>query len=426
MFARLACCAALGACLLAGPAPAQQVNVNVVVTNREFSWPHWRGPQRDDVSKEKGLLKTWPEEGPNQLWVNKDVGLGYAGVAIVDGKLYTMGAREDSEYLICTNANDGKELWSAEIGKKLGNKWGDGPRGTPTVDGDLVFAMGGEGVLICATVANGTVKWTKTMKDFGGGKPNWGYCESVLVDGPHVVCTPGGKQGSIVALDKRTGDLVWQSKDLTEGAQYASLVPIEYDGQRQYVQLFQTVLAGVSAKDGKELWRTDFPNGRTAVIPTPIYHKGHVYVTAGYGAGCKMVKLDGKDPTVVYENKNMKNHHGGVVLFGEHIYGHSDGGGWTCQDFMTGEVVWSEKTALGKGAVTCADGMLYCLDERKGTVVLASASPKGWEEHGRFTLSPQTTKRSPSGAIWTHPVVCNGKLYLRDQELLMCYDVSAK
>jgi len=182
-------------------------------------------------------------------------------------------------------------------------------------------------------------------------------------------------------------------------------------------------VVGIAAKDGKQLWSSDWP-GKTAVIPTPIYHDSHVYVTAGYGAGCKLVKIEpGNKATTVYENKVMKNHHGGVILVGDHLYGHSDGSGWVCQDFKTGNEVWSERSKLGKGAIACADGMLYCLDEGSGTVALIEASPKGWSEHGRFKLEPQTKIRSPQGRIWTHPVISNGKLYLRDQDLIYCYDI---
>ncbi|HLQ44515.1 MAG TPA: PQQ-binding-like beta-propeller repeat protein [Planctomycetaceae bacterium] len=392
----------------------------------DVSWPQWRGPDRNDVSTETGLLKEWPPSGPQQLWVNKDVGLGYSGVAIVGGKLFTMGARADTEFLFCLDVNDGSELWAARLGTRLDNGWGDGPRGTPFVDGDTVYAMGGQGTLVCATVADGEVRWRKTMSEFGGKKPGWGYCESVLVDGPKVVCTPGGGQGAIVAFNKIDGEVIWQSHEFTEKAAYSSVVPVEWNGQRQYVQLFQDSLVGIAADNGKLLWRTDWP-GKTAVIPTPIYHEGHVFITSGYGVGCKLVKLgDANKVEDIYFNKNMKNHHGGVVLVGDHLYGHWDGGGWMCLDFKTGEVVWNEKSALGKGCLTCVDGLLYCVDERDGTVALVEASPAGWKEHGRFKLEPQTTRRSPKGRIWTHPVVCNGKLFLRDQELLSCYDVKAK
>jgi outer membrane protein assembly factor BamB len=389
-------------------------------------WPGWRGPDRTDVSKETGLLKKWPAEGPKRVWLNENAGLGYSGVSVVDGRLFTLGARDDAEQLICLDAATGEEKWATQLGPILGNKWGDGPRGTPTVDGTHVYAMGGTGHLICVQAEDGKKLWTVEMSELGGGKPNWGYCESVLVDGPRVVCTPGGSKGAIAALNKETGEVLWRSTELTNGAQYASIIPAVIHDQAQYVQLFQNELAAVSPEDGKLLWKTSWP-GKTAVIPTPIVSADHVFVTSGYGVGCMLVKIDADNKLEeVYFNKNMKNHHGGVLLLGEHLYGHSDGVGWTCLDFKTGEIVWNERGALGKGCVTSADGMLYCVDEGNGEVALVEASPNGWNEQGRFKLTPQTTQRSPSGRIWTHPVVSNGKLYLRDQDLLFCYDVKAE
>jgi outer membrane protein assembly factor BamB len=388
-------------------------------------WPNWRGPDRDDVSKETGLLKAWPNDGPKQIWSNSDVGLGYSSFAIAGGKLFTIGAREDTEFLICLDENSGKELWAARVGTRLDDGRGDGPRGTPTIAGDAVCAMGGQGTVICAAIDDGNVRWQKTMSSLGGRKPGWGFCESVLVDGDRVICTPGGSEGAIVALNKADGEIVWRSTDLTDRAGYSSIVPVEINGQPQYIQLFMEKVAGISAKDGKLLWKSDWP-GKTAVIPTPIYHDGHVFITSGYGVGCKLVKVvAGSQIEDVYFNRNMKNHHGGVLRVGEHLYGYSDGLGWMCLDFKTGEVVWSEKSALGKGAVTCADGMLYCVDERDGSVVLAEASPAGWKEHGRFKL-PKSSQRAAKGMVWTHPVVSNGKLFLRDQEILSCYDVKAQ
>jgi len=384
--------------------------------------PQWRGPDRSDVSKETGLLKQWPEGGPKQVWIYKDAGKGYAGPAIVGGKLYTMGTRENSEVLLALDANTGKEVWAAKIGPILPNNWGDGPRGTPTVESDRIYTLGGQGTLICAQVKDGKIIWQHTMQELGGTVPFWGYTESVLVDGNQVVCSPGGQQGSIAALDKSTGKTLWQSKGFTDNVHYSSLIPADHNGQRQYIKLTEKSVAGIGAKDGKLLWRSDFP-GRTAVIPTPIFKDGFVYVTAGYGAGCKLIKLGaGDQASDVYDNKVMKNHHGGVILIGEHVYGHSDGSGWVCQNFKTGEEVWNAKN-LGKGAIGYADEMFYCLDERSGTVALIEASPKGWNEHGRFKLDPQSTIRSRQGAIWTHPVIVNGKLYLRDQDLIYCYDV---
>jgi outer membrane protein assembly factor BamB len=389
-------------------------------------WPQWRGPDRTDVSKESGLLKTWPAGGPKRVWLFENAGLGYSGPAMVTGKLFTMGARDGVEYLLALDIKDGKQLWEAKIANAFRNDRGDGPRGTPAVEGGRVYALGGQGTLICANAADGKVLWQRTMSEFGGHRPGWGYSESVLVDGNKVLCTPGGAQGAIVALDTKTGEPVWQSKDLTDGAQYASIIPANYNGTRQYIQLTMKHITGVSAADGKVLWTSDWP-GQTAVIPTPIFQDGQVYVSSGYGVGSKLVKIgsSGNDVNDVYFSKVMKNHHGGVVLVDGHLYGYSDGVGWVCQDFKTGEQVWAEKKALGKGAIAAADGMLYCLAEDSSTVVLIAASPAGWQEHGRFTLDPQSTQRSHDGKIWTHPVITGGRLYLRDQELLFCYDVKA-
>lgn len=394
-------------------------------TAQAGDWPQWRGPDRTDVSQETGLLQQWPAGGPKKLWTFDNAGAGYAGMAVVGDTLYTMGARGGTELLIAVNLANGTQKWATAMGPALENGWGDGPRGTPAVDGDRVYALSGEGFLTCCKTSDGERLWQVRMQALGGKIPNWGYAESVLVDGERVLCTPGGRQGAIVALDKHTGDILWQSSEFTENAHYSSIIPIEFDGKRQYVQLTMSKVAGVDAETGNLLWTSDWP-GRTAVIPTPIFKDGKVYVTSGYGAGCKLVQLGGRNPQEVYSNTIMKNHHGGVVLVGDHLYGYSDQVGWTCQDFETGKLVWNERRALGKGSVTYADGRLYCVGESDGAVVLAEASPGGWTEHGRFKLSPQSENRSPRGRIWTHPTVANGKLYLRDQELISCYDISAK
>ncbi len=389
----------------------------------EPEWPQWRGPDRTDISRETGLLKSWPKDGPRRVWLFRDAGVGYSGPAIAGGRLFTMGARDGQEQLFALDVKSGKELWKIDLGSVLDNRWGDGPRSTPTVDGERVYALSGRGDLVCGKTADGSPVWQRNMNDFGVRIPGWGYCESVLIDGNQLVCTPGGKDGAIVALNKSNGELLWQSSEFTDGAQYASIIAADHNGQRQYIQLTMRHVVGIAAKDGKLLWQADFP-GRTAVIPTPIFHNGHVYVTSGYNAGCKLLKI-GPDNKLeeLYSNKTMKNHHGGVLLLGNHIYGYSDGAGWMCQDLLTGEKVWSERRALGKGSLTYADGMLYCISERDGTVALAEASPKGWEQKGRFVLEPQTELRKPAGRIWTHPVVVNGKLFLRDQDLIYCYDV---
>ena len=388
-----------------------------------LDWPQWRGPERTDLSKETGLLKQWPAEGPKQVWIFKNAGQGYSGPSIVGGKLFTLGTRDGKEILLALDAAKGAELWVHPLSDVLGNDWGGGPRGTPTVDAGKIYALSGPGTLACVNAADGKEIWTTKMSDAGGKVPNWGYTESPLVDGNQVVVTPGGKSGAIAAFDKMTGKLLWQSKDFTDGAQYSSIVAATINGEKQYVQLTMQSVVGISPKDGAVLWKHPFP-GKVAVIPTPIVKDNQVYVTAGYGIGCVALKIEsGNTVSVAYENKVMKNHHGGVILLGDYLYGHSDGNGWVCQDWKTGEQKWVEKGKLGKGAIGFADGMFYCLDEGSGTVALIEASPDGWNEKGRFKLDPQTAIRSPQGRIWTHPVIVNGKLYLRDQDLIYCYAV---
>lgn len=386
-------------------------------------WFQWRGPGREDRSPDTGLLQTWPKEGPTQLWVFKDAGLGYGGYSVVGDRLFTVGLRKEKEYLIAVDTKEGKELWSADIGPLYSNGWGDGPRMTPTVDGDRVYAIGGRGLLVCAQVTDGKILWKKSLvEDLGGVLQDWGFTESPLIVGDRLFCTPGGSQGTMAALNKLTGEVLWRTTSLKDNAQYASPILVERNGQPQVVQLVMQKFFGVDPADGKVLWVADFP-GKVAVIPTPIHHDGIVYVTAGYAVGCKAVRLgDSSTPETLYQNKVMKNHHGGVVRVGDHLYGYSDGPGWVCQNLQTGEEVWANKS-LGKGAIHFADGMLYCLDEGSGEVALVEASPAGWNEKGRFRLEPQSEQRHPQGRIWPHPVVVNGRLYLRDQELLHCYDV---
>ena len=388
-------------------------------------WPQWRGDSRRDHSPDKGLLAQWPQNGPKQVWSFDNAGLGYAGFAISKDSLFTMGLRDGQEFLIAVNASTGKELWSSPAGSKYPNNWGDGPRMTPTVDGDRVFAIGGQGLLICVEAKNGKLIWSKNLvTDLGGQLQDWGYTESPLVVGDIVICTPGGPQGTLAGLDKSSGAVRWRTSGLTDKAQYSSPILIQHDGQPQVVQLVMNRFFGVSPKDGSVLWKKDFP-GRVAVIPTPIYEDGIVYVTAGYGVGCEAVRLGTNNSiAALYSNKVMKNHHGGVICVDGYLYGHSDGAGWVCQELKTGKEIWSHK-GFGKGSVTYADGKLFCLDERNGDVALVEASTQGWKELSRFKLAPLSSKRSPQGGIWPHPVVVNGRLYLRDQELIHCFNVKS-
>jgi outer membrane protein assembly factor BamB len=387
-------------------------------------WPQWRGPLRDGVSTETGLLKQWPADGPPRVWIFEQCGLGYSGPAIVGKRLFTMGARGDKELLISLDVDSGDELWATPIGETLGNNWGDGPRGTPTVDGELVYVISAKGNIACVDAASGEVRWTKTMEEFGGSVPTWGYSESPLIFEESLICTPGGEQGSIIALNKHNGDLVWQAADLKSGAHYASCVLAERPEGIECVQLLPDQVVGVDAKSGDVWWSIPWPKP-VAAIPTPVVADQYVYATSGYGVGCKLIEVGPNHAaTEIYHEKIMKNKHGGVVLLDGRIYGHSDGVGWVCQDLVSGKQVWRERDPLEMGAVTSAEGKLYCVGQDSGDVVLADASPEGWQEISRFTLSPQSDQRKPEGRIWTHPVICDGKLYLRDQNLLYCFDVS--
>jgi outer membrane protein assembly factor BamB len=391
-------------------------------------WPQFRGPDRNDLSPDTGLLQDWPDGGPRLVWKTTGLGAGYSGVSIVGDRIFTAGDKGDSTFVTAWSRADGKPLWSARLGKSdaPGEPKFEGPRGTPTVSGNLVFALGQWGDLVCLEAATGKELWRKNLvQDFGGGYPTWGYSESPLVDGDKVVVTPGGSKGAVVALDQKTGAVVWQSKEFTDPVQYSSLIIEEIGGVRQYIQLTGESVAGIAAADGKLLWRAP-RKGNVAVISSPVYKDGYVFVSSFYGAGCNLFKVAaavGKfSAEQVYANKVMSNHHGGVINVGDYLYGYSDGKGWTCQDLKTGEAKWEEKEKLNKGSLVYGDGRLYLRQEgSKGTVALIEASPEGYKEHGRFDQPDRSSKNS-----WPHPVVVGGKLYLRDQDMLLCYDVKGR
>ncbi len=422
----------------------------VPLTVGAADWPGWRGPDRSGASKETGLLKKWPKEGPKLAWTFEDAGTGYGSIAVVGKRVYVLGARPPKakgakriEQVVALDDN-GKELWKADIGPMWdfnGNQWSGGPNSTASVDGDLLFALGSYGELVCVTTTDGKVKWRKNLpKDLdaevspgpgGLAKIGWGYCWSPLVDGDHLICTPGGSKGLFAALDKATGDVVWRSKELTDACTYSSPIVAEIGGVRQYIALTQTAVVSVSAKDGATLWEyrgeEPYPD---VVCPTPICKGNLVYVNAWGGGGdlIKATASGGKfKADLVYSHKEIASPHGGVVLADGMLFGNHDFRAWMCQDFETGKIRWTAKpAALGTGSLIYADGCLYCLTAEKGEAALMAASPDGYMELGRFTLPKKSAWRKPSGQVWAHPVVSNGKLYLRDQELLFCYDVKAR
>lgn len=422
----------------------------LVLAQQSADWPQYRGPNRDDVSTEMGLLKSWPAGGPPLLWTYPDAGVGLSGPAIVGDRLYTLGGRGENEFLIALDlksVKDGaiQEAWAAPVGPLFRfdtNKWSSGPSATPTVSGGMVYALGGNGDLVCVNGASGKEVWRKNLpmeleaqvNPIGGGPKNlgWGFTWSPLVDGEQLVCLPGGPKGTVAALDRKTGRLLWRSAEVKDQAAYTSPMVADIEGVRQYVVLTNPGLFGVSARDGRLLWRAkrDAPFG-TEVINTPLIQGSTIFTTVSVGnGGCELVKVRKEGQTFnaesVYSNKNLSNHHGNVIRVGGHVFGYSDGRGWVCHDFMTGMNVWSEKGKLPAGSVAFADGHLYCYSEVDGTTALIEAGPDGWRESGRFKIPQQTKLRKPSGRIWTPPVVADGKLYLRDQDLLFCFDVKKK
>ncbi len=264
----------------------------VVTNTRGEDWPQWRGPSRDGRSADTGLLQEWPADGPKLAWKATGLGKGYANMSVAAGRLFTAGDKEGAGYVIALNPADGKILWTAKIGAAGGPDPSDwnyaGPRCTPTVSGDLVFALNEWGEMVCVTAADGKELWRKDFRqDFGGKPPTWGYSESPLVDGEQVVVTPGGSKGAMVALDKKTGRVLWQSRDFTDDAHYSSIVIAEIDGTRQYVQLTAASVVGISPKDGSVLWQVP-RKGNVAVIPTPVVSGNLVYVTSGQGGRARL------------------------------------------------------------------------------------------------------------------------------------------
>jgi outer membrane protein assembly factor BamB len=398
----------------------------VLARSAEGDWRQWRGPTGDAKSPETGLLKEWPAGGPPLAWKTSGLGSGYSTLAVAGNQIFTMGDKGDDNYVIALDRQNGRKLWETKLGKAGAPGWGSyaGPRCMPVVDGNLLFAIAQYGEVVCLDTTTGRQIWRKHMiNDFGGQLQEWGYSAMPLVDGDRVILAPGGSQGNLVALDKTTGELIWQSKELTDGIHYSSPVVAEIGGVYQYIQLTDASLAGIATDNGQLLWRAA-RKGAVAVVPTPVVYGDHVYVTSGYGVGCQLFKISaaGGEFTAeqVYANKTMVNHHGGVVLVDGHIYGFSDSRGWTCQNLKTGQAAWTDKR-LNKGSVVYADGRLYLrAEDGRGTVALVEPTPEGYREKGRFDQPDRSDKNS-----WAHPIIAGGKLYLRDQDILLCYDLKA-
>lgn len=380
-------------------------------------WSQWRGPERDGISPETGLLEKWPEGGPEVVFESDGLGAGYSSYAFSGNLLFTQGQRDGKQYLIALDSKTGAKKWEREHGSPYSNNRGSGPRGTPVVDGDRVYAIGGDGNLICAKTADGSVVWQVNLLDrFGGSNIRWGMSESPLIDGERLIANAGGRGAGVVAFHKATGKVLWKSQ--SDEAGYSSAVPAEVGGVRMYVVLTGEAAIGLRAENGELLWRYEPVANRTANIATPIVDDNQVFVSSDYGTGCALLQLipqgGGVQAEEVYFNRDMRNHYSSSVLVDGYLYGYSSRI-LTAMDFETGEVAWRDR-AVGKGQVIYADGRLYLLSE-DGVVGMAKATPDGYEEISRFEIG------RGDYPTWTLPAINDGLLYIRDQDVLAAYKV---
>ncbi len=392
----------------------------------------WRGPVRDGHSPETGLLQEWPTDGPKLLWQATNVLGGYSTPAVAGERIYLLGSETGEESVLALAVKDGSRVWAAKLGK-VGhpeqNPSYPGARSTPTVDGKFLFALGSDGDLVCLETANGKEVWRKHLRtDFGGKYGEWAYAESPLVDGDKLIVTPGGTNATLVALNKKTGELIWKCA-VPEGsaAGYSSVIIAEFSGVRQYVQFLASGLMGVDPASGQLLWRYEKSGkGSPAVIITPLVSDGMIY-SGAFRATTALIKPVRKDGTFtveeIYSNGKLPVGLGGVVKVGDYFYG-SGSTAAMCVEFKTGTVKWEERS-IGAGSLLVADGRVYVHAE-SGDVALFEPSAEAYREKGRFTPPGLPSRANPMEKAWTYPVIANGKLYIRDKESLWCYDVKGK
>jgi outer membrane protein assembly factor BamB len=382
-------------------------------------WSQWRGPNRDGISPEAGLLKQWPAGGPPRVWQTAGAGTGYSSFSTSGGRLYTIGARDDVEYVIAFDRATGRKLWETPNGRRFRNEQGDGPRSTPTTEADFVYAFGGSGELACLEAGTGRKLWSvNVVQKFGGAVPYWGYSESPLIIGDRIVLNAGGRRSSIIAINKATGDALWQQPG--DPAGYSSPMLLRTGSLQQVVFFTAERGLAVDPRDGRLLWSYDKASNNTANIATPIVKGNRVFLSSDYGTGAALldVKAAGNlaSASEVYFTRDMRNHHASSVLVDAHLYGFSSSI-LTALAFDTGTVAWRNRS-VGKGSLIYADERLYLYSEN-GVAGLADASPSAYVERGRFTVS------TGNASTWSHPIITSGLLILRDQDRVYAYDVRA-
>ena len=381
-------------------------------------WPQWRGPNRDGISQEKGLLKKWPTAGPKIIW-KVATGEGYSGISISTGRAFTMFAHNGNEYLICLDASNGKELWRTNVSPRFRNDQGHGPRSTPTVDDGLVYALGAKGFLLATNAKDGKKIWGHDLaEEYGGKIPTWGISTSPVVEGDLLLVDIGGKQGhSLGAFHKKTGELIWNSQ--TDEPGYSSPIVVTMNGYRQALFFTGTALVSVSPKSGELLWRYPWKTSFHVNAATPLFvPDDKVFISSSYGVGAAVVQINNNgvlNVETLWKSNVMKNHFSSSVLIDRYIYGFDDRI-LKCIDAYTGEEQWKQR-GFQKGSLIYADGHLIILGER-GKLALVEATPAEYKEKAKAQVL--------RGKCWTMPTLANGKLYLRNQKELLCLDVTGK
>lgn len=386
-------------------------------------WPQWRGADRNGISTETGLLKEWPEGGPAVLWSASGLGEGFSSISVRDGRIYTMGTVDGGEAVIALDFKDGHQLWATKTSEKVFNEGnGNGPRSTPTTDGDRIYSEDSYGNVACLEAATGKILWQISLeKDLGGRRPQWGYAESPLIVDKAVVVTPGGSKGSIAALDKMTGTVIWQSSKAKFAVAYSSPILIDVKGKKEIVNATGSggvkagTMIGVDAATGELLWQ--FSTGvATIACCTPVYKDGIVVASSGYDKGTAAADVTGEAAKDLWHVEATGSHHGGMILLGDCIYLNMNA--LSCINLKDGKVLWQERS-VGKGSLVYAGGLFYCLSE-DNHMKLVEATSEGCKVKGSFD-APKTKRKN-----WAHPVVVGGRLFLRNQDTLTCYDVTAK
>lgn len=377
----------------------------------------WRGPNGNGIYDESGLLKEWPASGPEVIWHFEGLGEGHSSPAFANGLIYLSGMVDKTGYIFVLDY-DGNLQWKVPYGEEFHESY-PGSRSTPTIAGDLLYIYSGHGVLTCMDANNGDVQWRKDVfSDFDGGNIQWGVTETPVVDGDIIYITPGGKKNNVVALNRFNGNLEWSSPGEGELSAYCTPLLVELPQRKLLVTMTADHIIGLDASDGSMLWSYPQTNRYQVHANTPIYHDGGLFCFSGYGQGGVKLELSADGSTVekAWFNDNLDSRIGGMVMVDGYLYGSGDNNReWRCVDWETGEEKYASKD-IGKGVTIYADGMLYCYSDR-GELGLAEATPQ------EFNLVSKTRVELGSGQHWSHPVIHNGRLYLRHGDALIAYKI---